>query len=79
MKTLNCNKQKKDNNSEKNTPKKNLRKSQIKHNTCFASENKINLKYNYKEKKKNLEIDTNNKNMKHNILRTRTKLERRLS
>ena len=79
MKTLNCNKQKKDNNSEKNTPKKNLRKSQLKHNTCFASENKINLKYNYKEKKKNLEIDTNNKNMKHNILRTRTKLERRLS
>ena len=73
MKTLNCNKQKKDNNSEKNTPKKNLRKSQIKHNTCFASENKINLKYNYKEKRKNLEIDTNNKNLKHSILRTRTK------
>ena len=74
MKTINFNKNKKVNNSEQNTPKKNLRKSTAKHKTCFASENKINLNYNYKEKKKNIENDTNIKSMKHNILRTRTKV-----
>ena len=74
MKTLNFNKQKKANNSEQNTPKRNLKKSIARHKTCFGSENKINLNYNYKDKKKNFEFDTNIKKMKHNILRTRTKV-----
>ena len=38
----------------------------------FIFEYEVNLYYNYKDKKKNIENYTNVKNMKHNILRTRT-------
>ena len=73
-KTININEQRKAINSEQNTAKKYLRKRTARHKTCFSSENKINLNYNYKEKKKKIENNTNIKNMKHDILRSRTKV-----
>ena len=76
MKTLNIIKQKLNDNSEKSTPKKKLRKSQFKHKTCFESENKITLSHNIigKFKKHKTQSITKNNDLKNSITKTRAKL-----